>query len=62
MIEKISIHGKLKLIGSFWDPKIIGGLNGQHIKLVKFSGEFDGHKHDNEDEMLMVVKGSLKYS
>ena len=50
----------LNQINDFWNPKIAGELNGQHIRLVKIKGEFVFHKHDNEDEMFLVVKGTLK--
>ena len=42
-----------------WSPKIVGELNGQHVKLVKFKGEFVWHKHDHEDELFYVLKGSF---
>ena len=42
-----------------WNPRIVGELNGQQVKLVKFKGEFVWHKHDNEDELFYVVKGSF---
>jgi len=38
----------------------VGELNGQHVKLAKLKGEFVWHKHDNEDELFFVVKGSFK--
>ena len=59
-IKKISISEKLKLFQDYWNPRIIGELNGQHIKLVKLKGEFIWHKHDDEDEMFLVIKGKLK--
>ena len=59
-MEKVSIVEKLKLFSEYWSPKIVGELNGQHIKLAKFQGEFVWHKHDNEDEMFLVVEGILK--
>jgi mannose-6-phosphate isomerase-like protein (cupin superfamily) len=46
-------------ITDYWSPVIAGELNGQHIKLAKFKGEFDRHKHENEDEMFFVIKGEL---
>ena len=58
-IDKISLIEKFSLFNSHWDPKIVGELNGQYVKLVKFKGEFDWHKHENEDELFMVVKGSF---
>lgn len=58
-MEKVIISDKLELINKYWDPKITGELNGQHVKLVKFKGEFVWHKHDEEDEMFYVLKGSF---
>jgi mannose-6-phosphate isomerase-like protein (cupin superfamily) len=58
-VDKVNLSEKLSRIKSHWDPKIIGTLNDHHVKLVKFIGEFIWHKHDNEDEMFLVVKGSF---
>lgn len=58
-MKKVTINEKLNLINEYWDPKITGELNGQHVKLVKFKGEFVWHKHENEDEMFYVIKGSF---
>lgn len=59
-IEKVSISEKLDLIHDTWNPRIVGELNGQHVKLSKVSGEFVWHKHDSEDEMFLVIKGNFK--
>ncbi|OQP54322.1 hypothetical protein A4H97_22835 [Niastella yeongjuensis] len=59
IIDKINIAEKLSLITDHWNPRIAGELNGQYIKLVKFKGEFVWHKHDNEDEMFLVIAGSF---
>jgi mannose-6-phosphate isomerase-like protein (cupin superfamily) len=59
-MNKVNVDQKLSLINGYWDPKIVGELNGQFVKLVKFKGEFVWHKHDNEDEMFYVVKGNFK--
>lgn len=58
-MEKISINEKLALFSDYWSPKIVGELNGQHVKLVKLKGEFVWHKHDHEDELFLVLKGSF---
>ncbi|MGK4006551.1 cupin domain-containing protein [Sorangium sp. So ce1036] len=58
-VERVSLAEKLALIDRYWAPKIVGELNGQYVKLAKFSGEFVWHKHDSEDEMFLVVKGEL---
>jgi len=59
-MNKVNIEEKLSQIHDYWNPRIAGELNGQHVKLVKFKGEFVFHKHDNEDEMFYVLKGSFK--
>lgn len=58
-MEKVNIAQKLSLFNEYWKPKITGELNGQHVKLVKFKGEFIWHSHENEDEMFFVIKGSF---
>ncbi len=50
---------KLSLFAAHWTPKIVGELNGQHVKLAKIKGAFDWHKHDNEDELFLVIKGNF---
>lgn len=59
-MQKVNIAEKLDLFSDFWHPRIVGELNGQHVKLVKLKGEFVWHKHDHEDEMFFVLKGILK--
>ncbi len=46
-------------ITTHWDPHIVGELNGQCVKCVKFAGEFVWHKHDSEDELFLVHRGQL---
>ena len=58
-MEKINIENKLSLFFDHWNPRIVGELNGQHVKLAKFQGEFIWHKHDLEDELFYVLKGSF---
>ncbi|MBL7682690.1 MAG: cupin domain-containing protein [Flavipsychrobacter sp.] len=59
-MHKINITEKLALFAEHWSPKIVGELNGQHVKLAKLKGEFVWHKHDAEDEMFLVIKGSFR--
>ena len=59
-METVNINQKLSLFSEYWNPKIVGELNGQHVKLAKLKGEFVWHKHDDEDELFFVVKGILK--
>lgn len=58
--EKVNISEKLALFSEHWSPKVVGELNGQHVKLVKLLGEFVWHHHEHEDEMFLVVEGRFR--
>jgi mannose-6-phosphate isomerase-like protein (cupin superfamily) len=58
-MHKVSLLEKFDQVSDHWNPKIVGALNGQHVKLVKFQGPFTWHFHEHEDELFYVVKGSF---
>ncbi len=60
MLRKVNLAEKLALFSEHWSPKIAGELNGQHVKLVRFSGEFVWHHHDTEDELFLVIRGGFR--
>jgi mannose-6-phosphate isomerase-like protein (cupin superfamily) len=59
-MEKINVSQKLSLFDDYWNPRIVGELNGQMVKLVKFKGPFTWHHHDLEDELFMTMKGRFR--
>ena len=59
-MDKINLPQKLSLINDYWNPRLVGELNGQYLKLVKFKGPFTWHHHEAEDEMFLVVKGRFR--
>src|SRR5216684_1277195 len=59
-MRKINLSQKLATFQEHWSPKIAGELNGQHVKLVKFQGEFVWHHHEVEDELFLVLHGSFR--
>jgi mannose-6-phosphate isomerase-like protein (cupin superfamily) len=59
-MNKVNLSQKFSLIDDHWNPRIVGELNGQYVKLVKFQGPFTWHHHENEDEMFLVVKGRFR--
>jgi mannose-6-phosphate isomerase-like protein (cupin superfamily) len=59
-MDKVNLRQKLALFGEHWSPKVVGELNGQLVKLVKFQGEFVWHHHDDEDELFLVVQGRFR--
>ena len=59
-MEKINLKQKLALINEQWSPHVVGELNDQYVKLVKFKGPFTWHHHEIEDELFLVVKGRFR--
>ena len=59
-MTKVNLNEKLSLFTDYWNPRIVGELNGQQVKVAKLKGEFIWHKHDNEDELFYVLEGTLK--
>ncbi len=59
MIEKVNLTAKLATFSDHWHPKLVGEVNATAVKLVKFQGEFVWHRHEKEDELFYVVKGSF---
>jgi len=59
-MDKVNLTERFSRFSTHWDPKVVGELNGQHVKLVKFKGEFVWHQHDDEDELFLVVKGKFR--
>jgi mannose-6-phosphate isomerase-like protein (cupin superfamily) len=58
-MEKVSLAEKLASFEDTWVPKVVGELNGQYVKVVKFQDDYVWHHHDHEDEMFLVVKGTM---
>ena len=58
-MKVVNLAEKFALINEHWSPKLVGELNNQAIKIVKFKGEFVWHHHENEDEMFFVIEGTM---
>jgi mannose-6-phosphate isomerase-like protein (cupin superfamily) len=58
-MEKVNLSEKLSLFSEHWSPRVVGELNGQHVKLAKLEGEFVWHHHESEDELFLVLRGTL---
>jgi mannose-6-phosphate isomerase-like protein (cupin superfamily) len=60
MPEPVNLETKLAAIQDYWNPRVVGELNGQHVRLAKLRGDFVWHRHENEDELFLVLKGTLR--
>ena len=58
-MDKVNLAQKFSIFNDYWSPKIVGEINDSHVKIVKLKGEFVWHHHETEDELFLVVKGSL---
>ncbi|MFO7694932.1 MAG: cupin domain-containing protein [Vicinamibacterales bacterium] len=56
----VNLADKLALITEYWSPKIVGAVNDFSVKLVKLRGEFVWHAHEAEDELFLVLEGTLR--
>jgi mannose-6-phosphate isomerase-like protein (cupin superfamily) len=56
---KVNLAEKYERIQEYWQPKIVGELNGQVVKIAKIKGEFIWHQHEQEDELFFVTQGYL---
>lgn len=59
-MNKVNLAQALSQFDERWSPRIVGQLNGQHVKLAKLEGEFVWHHHDDEDELFLVLEGRLE--
>jgi len=59
-MRKVRLADKLAEFSDYWRPRIVGQLNGQDVKLVKLQGDFIWHQHAAEDEMFLVLEGTLR--
>ena len=60
MVKPVNLAEKLAAIQDHWNPRIVGELNGQAVKLAKVKGSFVWHHHANEDELFLVLRGTLR--
>jgi mannose-6-phosphate isomerase-like protein (cupin superfamily) len=58
-MNKVNFLEKFAQFDDYWQPRIVGELNGHQVKVVKLKGEFVWHHHDVEDELFLILKGSL---
>lgn len=58
-IRAINLNEKLSAFSDHWAPRIIAQMNDYHFKLVKFQGDFIWHRHDDTDEVFVILEGEM---
>ncbi len=59
MVHKIDVAQKYQQFNDYWNPRIVGQVNQQEIRIAKIKGAFDWHQHDTTDELFLVTQGTL---
>ena len=59
-MRPVNLAEKFSKFQDYCNPRLIGEVNDCAVKAVKLRGEFIWHHHDNEDELFLVVKGTLR--
>jgi mannose-6-phosphate isomerase-like protein (cupin superfamily) len=59
-VHTVNIGEKFRKIEDYWNPRLIGELNDFAVKAVKLKGEFIWHHHEVEDELFLVIRGTLR--
>lgn len=59
MVQRVNLADAFARFADYWSPKIAGEVNDAYVKLVKLKGEFVWHQHEAEDELFLVVQGSM---
>lgn len=59
-VEKVNLEDAFDQFDEYWAPRIVGELNGQHVKVAKLNGDFEWHHHESADELFLVLHGTLR--
>ncbi|MGE0193171.1 MAG: cupin domain-containing protein [Planctomycetota bacterium] len=59
-MDVIDLAEAFRRIDKPWTPRIVGEVNGFHAKIARLEGEFTWHSHAEEDELFLVLEGSLR--
>jgi len=59
VLKKSNLLAELDKVTDYWSPRVIARVNDQYVKVAKLKGELTWHKHDDEDELFHILKGSL---
>lgn len=60
MLTPVNIESRFDDVTELWTPKVIGRVNDQYVKIARLQGEFVWHAHEEEDELFLVVRGTMR--
>ena len=60
MLKKVNLTQAFASFSDHWSPRVGGDINDAQVKLAKFEGRFDWHMHEREDELFLVISGTMR--
>ncbi|TCU38905.1 cupin domain-containing protein [Rhizobium azibense] len=60
VVAVVNFETELQGVTEHWSPRVVAQVNDQYVKVAKVLGQIAWHKHDNEDELFLVISGQLK--
>ncbi len=60
MNERINLAKALTAFDDTWSPRTVATVNDYDVKLVHIEGEFVWHKHDETDELFLLIEGAAE--
>ena len=60
MLTPVNVEARFEDVTELWSPKVIGRVNDQYVKIARLQGEFVWHAHEDEDELFLVVRGTMR--
>jgi mannose-6-phosphate isomerase-like protein (cupin superfamily) len=58
-MTSVNLAEKLSTFTEHWQPRTVAQFNGHDVMVVKFQGEFPWHKHDDTDDVFLVLVGRV---
>ncbi|MGE5731934.1 MAG: cupin domain-containing protein [Gemmatimonas sp.] len=59
-MKQVNLEQKLSTFADYWQPRTVGEFNGHDLMVAKLKGDFIWHKHDDTDDLFLVIKGNLR--
>jgi len=60
MLTPVNIASRFEDVTELWSPKVVGRVNDQYVKIARLQGEFVWHAHEDEDELFLVIRGTMR--
>jgi len=60
MRSAVSPNAVAAALTELWSPRVIGEVDDSYVKVARVHGSLAWHSHDDEDELFLVLEGTLR--